>query len=194
MALKESDFGFVPSWSPEPGEILERGRIVDVSAWDGGYGPYPVFGFELDFEQALRLWDRERGEPGEPVQVKSVAWHARGAVAQKQMYRVLGDDEPLGRIVSIRYAGFVKTPTGQYDGYHSWQIRAEDDTPGRLDWTRLPGVAENLSDERPELEGRPEVPADTRGLPLPADDISDAEVVEERRSIGEQAADDDIPF
>jgi hypothetical protein len=197
MALNESDFEFAPSWSPNPGEILERGRIVDVSAWDAGYGPYPVFTFELAYRQALRVWDRERNAPGDPVQLDRVAWHAKGKVAPKQMFRALGDADPIGRVVSIRYGGYVKTPDGSYDGYHDWQVRAEDGVSGRLDSTRMPGVAKDLEDERLDLKGRPELPADTQGLPRPVDNIADAEVVEERRSVAEQAeqaADDDTPF
>jgi hypothetical protein len=195
MALNESDFEFAPSWSPNPGEILERGRIVDVSTWDGGYGPYPVFTFELAYRQALRVWDRERKGPGEPVQLDRVAWHARGTVAPKQMFRVLGDADPIGRVVSIRYSGFVETPSGPYRGYENWQVRGEDGARAKLDWTRLPGVADVLASERRELEQpRPEVPPDVEGFPGQVDNVVDAEVVEERRSISERAADDDIPF
>lgn len=101
--------GYAEGWKPSPGDEV-AGRVIDIAATDGGWGPYPVVTLA--------------GEDGVEVAV-----HAFHDVLKSELAR---RRPKVGDELSIKYLG---QPNGK--NYHAYRVRGGQE--GEFDWSTFGG-------------------------------------------------------
>ena len=111
--IDDLDRNFAPAWRPDAGDTL-IGKVVGISARDGGFGEYPIV--------VVR--------PGQTAETE-LAFHAIHTVAQNE----LASKKPqIGEMIAIKYVGKRESASGKAK-YHGYKVVIDRDG-GEFDWTR----------------------------------------------------------